>query len=150
MKFLVQNIDKMQNVVDKFLKDNNIDVKANIILANRNPRACWYRNISPTGKDIFFIEFNDSNWISFNQGNNAESILNTLIHECLHHLAYHRKLKFNDGDYDFEKLLFEYGADSNYEDTDLEDIDNRFLDFELYNRRENFIKTKNKYLKLLL
>lgn len=161
MNYLIQDTKKIQKVVDTFLKDNDIPITPKVVLTDRCPRAQWVRERTveynrktmeciSIGEDYFLIEFNDKNWIDMNVANNPETILNTIIHECLHHLAYHKNLEFNDGEHDFEKLLFDYGANSNYEDFELEDMYEDFSDIDLNNRKNNFEKTKNKYLKLLL
>lgn len=158
MNYLIQDINKMQHVVDIFLKDNDVDIGATISLSEQTNKAQWcrYRDIIynsfkgeyyQNGDEYFKIELNDKVWIKMGLANNTELILNTLLHECLHHIAFHKNLNFNDGDYDFEKLLFKKGVDSNYEDYELDELfpNESFSE----GRSDNFNKIKSKYIKIL-
>lgn len=138
MSYLIQDINRMQKVVDTFLKDNGIDIKATVSLSKETNKAQWgrYRDLVynafkkeyyQDGEEYFKIELNDESWVNMGLANNAEHILNTLLHECIHHIAFHKNLDFNDGDYDFEKLLFEKGIDSNYENYELDELFHRQL-----------------------
>ncbi len=144
MNYLIRDTEKIQGLVNRFLEDNYpFSSEVVVQLSENTERAQWVRKW-----DGYYIEFNDKTWIEMGVADNKEKILNTVIHECLHHALWCEGLENNDGDLDFEQELINYGADSNYEDYELEEMYPEDL-FNIDRRLENFKSIKELYINML-
>lgn len=144
MNYLIRDTEKIQGLVNRFLEDNYpLSSEVVVQLSENTEKAQWVRRW-----DGYYIEFNDKTWIEMGVANNKEKILNTVIHECLHHALWCEELENNDGSLDFEQELINYGADSNYEDYELEEMYPEDL-FDIDKRLENFKSIKELYINML-
>lgn len=145
MNYLIRDTEKIQEVVNKFLEDNFLFVEpVKVQLSERTAKAQCRQDWAGDS----YIEFNDKAWIEMGVANNKEEILNTVIHECLHHALRCEGRGFHDGDLDFEQELICFGANSNYEDYELEEMHPEDL-FNIDSRLENFESIKEIYIDML-
>lgn len=144
MNYLIRDTEKIQGLVNRFLEDSYpFSSEVVVQLSENTEKAQWVRRWNG-----YYIEFNDKAWIEMGVADNKEKILNTVIHECLHHALWCEELENNDGDLDFEQELINYGADSNYEDYELEEMYPEDL-FNIDRRLENFKSIKELYINML-
>ncbi|WP_270301841.1 hypothetical protein [Terrisporobacter petrolearius] len=107
------HIGKIEYIVDDFLKKNNCNVNIEIGIG-----VTEYVNMSVgkiTNRNSYGLSISPDMIIKlYYTQEECTQIIDCLLHECVHIIAEERGLGFNDGDYDFEKLLYDMHIISNY------------------------------------
>lgn len=116
---MIRQKDKILNIVNDYLIKNNTIVSVSIEYTDRTDcKACM--DSSQKDKFKYIIGYNPELWESklkkpkYDNFDYARDIVSTMLHEATHIISHHRNLNSTDGDYGFEKLLYDNYLNSNY------------------------------------
>lgn len=163
---------KILNIATDYLDKQGHKVEVRVFKSNIKARA----GVEKYDDDRYHIQINEDALLSSFEGYTIEEyeekvcqdLVDTVLHECCHIICMEQNLGYHDGDYDFEKMLYDKYINSNYHrypcaktmqeqnKGDKENIKklskilnitrNELYDY-LENREENFIEEYTQYTK---
>lgn len=109
---------KILNIAINYLDKQGYKVEIRLFNTNSNRMRAGVEKFD----DRYHIHINEDALLSSFEGYTIEEyeeqvcqdLVDTILHECCHIICMEENLGYNDGDYDFEKMLYDNHINSNY------------------------------------